>query len=98
MQQCLRWNNCGFNYGIVMQTLKWFILVTQPSENNCVAENCSSNYTFKVSTSEYMYCTFHLTVCFLKFQYIVHILQGLKITKQHKTHLDVTRTIRLTFL
>ena len=41
MQQYLRWS-CGFSYGIVMPTLKWFMafeLMTQPSENCYGAEN-----------------------------------------------------------
>ena len=40
MQQYLRWS-CGFNYGIVMPTLKWCTveLMTQPSENCSGVEN-----------------------------------------------------------
>ena len=47
MQQYLRWS-CSFNYGIVMPTLKWFLLlmvelITQPSENCCVAEKVANS-------------------------------------------------------
>ena len=42
MQQYLRWS-CSFNYGIVtyvdFEVVHTFELVTQPSENCCVAEN-----------------------------------------------------------
>ena len=41
MQKYLRWS-CGFKYGIVMLTLKWFStfeLMTQPSKYCAGAEN-----------------------------------------------------------
>ena len=59
MQQYLRWS-CGFNYSIVMLTLKWFVflrLMTQPSEIALelkIANPSKVTTYFKVSNSDYL--------------------------------------------
>jgi len=80
--------------GITLLTLK---LIDTAIRNRCGAKNHypkTSDYTPSVTT-------FHTTVGFSKFlaKYILRILSTRleKITKQHKTHLHVTHTIKLRF-
>ena len=99
MQQYLRWS-CGFNCGIVMPTLKWFILLSWWHNHQKIAlelkiANPSEVTThFKVSTSNYLPPD---RTFFKVLKYSTYITRLEKITKQHKTYLYVTRTIKLRF-
>ena len=76
-----------------------FELMTQPSENMIALELKIANQNevtthFKVSTSDYLPPD---STFFLVLKYSTYITRLEKITKQHKTYLYVTRTIKLRF-
>ena len=99
MQQYLRWS-CGSNYGIVMPTLKWFILLSWWHSHQKIAMELKianpSEVTipFTVNTSDYLLSD----SMFLKvLKYSTYITRLEKITKQHKTYLYVMHMIKLRF-